>query len=188
MHNQDSTKYLGDLIHKNAKVGTNMAKRRVKAVASFSVIRAILEDIPLGTYRVEISLELRQALFINSVLYNCETWHGIKDPDITQINIIDNQLLQYICQAHAKTPTEFFFLETAAIQIKNIISSRRMNYLYELPKRDDTDLVKRVFYTQNENPSKGDFIQLVKEDFEIIGEQINFENIFKMNQSQFKKT
>jgi hypothetical protein len=33
-------------------------ERHVKAVASFSVIRAILEDIPLGTYRVEIGLEL----------------------------------------------------------------------------------------------------------------------------------
>ena len=45
---------------------------------------------------------------------------------------------------------------------------------------------KRVFYAQNENPSKGVFIQLVKEDFKIIGEQIDFENICKMTQIQFK--
>ena len=83
MQQVDSTKYLGDIIHKNSKVTTNMAERHVKAVASFSVIRAILEDIPLGIYRVEIGLELRQALFINSVLFNCKTWNGLKDTDIT---------------------------------------------------------------------------------------------------------
>ena len=35
----------------------------------------------------------RQALFINSVQFNCETWHNIKDADFTRINTIDNQLL-----------------------------------------------------------------------------------------------
>ena len=58
MHQADTTKYLGDTINKNSKVASNLAERHVKAVASFSVIRAILEDIPLGTYRVEIGLEL----------------------------------------------------------------------------------------------------------------------------------
>ena len=63
---------------------------------------------------VEIGLELRQAVFINSVLFNCETWHGVKNTDFTQINIIDNQILRFICKSHAKTPTKFLFLETGA--------------------------------------------------------------------------
>ena len=187
MHQADTTKYLGDTINKNAKVASNMAERRVKAVASFSIIRAILEDIPLGTYRVEIGLELRQALFINSVLFNCETWHGVKDTDFTQINIIDNQILRYICKSHAKTPTEFLFLETGATPILKIISIRRMNYLHEILNREENELVRRVFSAQVENPSKGDFIQLVEEDFKMIGEEIDFESICQMTKIQFKK-
>ena len=85
MHVVDSTKYLGDIIHRSTKVTTNIAAQRVKAVASFAIIRAILQDIPLGIYRTEIGLELRQALFLNSVLYNCETWHGLKVTDIAEI-------------------------------------------------------------------------------------------------------
>ena len=102
MHQADTTKYLGDTTNKNAKVVSNTAEPRVKAVASFSIIKPILEDITLGTYRVEIGLELRQALFINSVLFNCETWHWVKDADFTQINFIDNQLLRYIFKSHTK--------------------------------------------------------------------------------------
>ena len=56
MHQTDSTKYLGDMIHKSSKVTANLASRLAKAVASFSVIRAILEDIPLGTYRTQVGL------------------------------------------------------------------------------------------------------------------------------------
>ena len=50
MHAVDSTKYLGDIIHRNIKVTTNIADRHIKAVASFAIIRAILQDIPLGIY------------------------------------------------------------------------------------------------------------------------------------------
>ena len=38
-----------------------------------------------------------------------------------------------------------------------------------------------------ENPSKGDFIKLVEEDFKMIGEQINFDIIGQMTKTQFKK-
>ena len=147
MHQVDSTKYLGDFIHKSAKGATNIAARRVKAAASFSVIRAILQDVPLGKYRTEIGLELRQALFLNSVLFNCETWHGLKETDITDLKLIDNQILRFICSSHAKTPVEFLFLETGAISISFIIASRRMNYLHEILTREDKELVKRVFFS-----------------------------------------
>ena len=43
-----SSKYLGDIINKSGKVRKNIGDRVVKAVASFAVIPAILEDIPLG--------------------------------------------------------------------------------------------------------------------------------------------
>ena len=109
MHQTDCTKYLGDMIHKNYKVTANLAARLVKALASFSVIRAILEDIPLGTYRIQVGLELRKDLFVNSVLFNCETWHGLKDSDLKDPNLADNQLLRYICLSQAKTLLNFCF-------------------------------------------------------------------------------
>ena len=109
MHQVDSTKYIGDIIHKRCKVTTNIAERHMKAVTSFAVIPAILQDIPLGSYRTEIGLELRQAIFLNSVLYNCETWHGLKTTDIADIKLIDNQLLRYICQAHEKNHWNSYF-------------------------------------------------------------------------------
>ena len=107
MHQVDSTKYLGDIIHKNGKLASNMSNRLAKGVASLSIIQAILQDIPLGKHRIEIGLDLRKALFLNSVLFNSEVWHNFKDADIAEIKLIDNQILRFICSAQAKTPVEF---------------------------------------------------------------------------------
>ena len=186
MHQTDCTKYLGDIIHQNSKVTANLASRLVKAVASFSVIRAILEDIPLGTYKVQVGLELRQALFVNSVLFNCETWHSITDSDMKDIVLIDHQLLRYICQSQAKTPIEFLYLETGSISLSHIISSRRMNYLYEIITRVDNELIKRVFMTQKESPSQGDFVNLVRSDLDYVGITYDEKVFCQMSQQQFK--
>ena len=62
-----------------------------------------------------------------------------------------------------------------------------MNYLHEILNREENELVRRVFSAQVENPSKGDFIQLVEEDFNMIGEEINFESICQMTKIQYEK-
>ena len=53
--------------------------------------------------------------------------------------------------------------------------------------RDDSALVKRVFKAQFENPSKGDFVKLIEDDFSYIGKTFNVENICKMTKLLFKK-
>ena len=50
-----------------------------------------------------------------------------------------------------------------------------MNYLYEVITRADSELVKRVYMAQKESPSKGDFVNLVKADFDFIGITYNEE-------------
>ena len=93
IHKANSSKYLGDIINKSGKAKENIGDTVVRAVASFTLIRAVLEDIPLGRHRTEIGLELRKSMFLNHVLNNCETWHNIKNAYIGESNMIDNQLL-----------------------------------------------------------------------------------------------
>ena len=129
MHKAESLMYLGETVHESGKNKYNLLERRAKAYAIFAEIRAILEDIPLGKYRIQIGLQLREAMFVNGVLFNSEVWHGLNSTDITMLSIVDNQILRYIIGAHAKTPTEFLFLETSALPLSLIVSSRRMIYL-----------------------------------------------------------
>ena len=64
-------------------------------------------------------------MLINGVLFNSEVWHGIDDNDVHALEGIDEHLLRSLVKAHAKTPMEFLYLETGAIPIRFLISSRR---------------------------------------------------------------
>ena len=61
-----------------------------------------------------------------------------------------------------------------------------MKYIFKIITRADSELIKRVFSAQKQNPSKGYFINLVKADFWFIGVTLVEENFFKMKQAQFK--
>ena len=133
MHRGESSKYLGDLFHSSGKSRYNILERSTKAYAILAEIIAILNDIPLGKYRVEAGLNLRQAMFLNGVLFNSEVWQGLDATDLTMLQTVDHQMMRVICHnAHSKTPVEFLYLETAAQPLKYIISARRIMYLHNI--------------------------------------------------------
>ena len=104
------------------------------------------------------------------MLFNSEVWYGIADNDVKELESIDEHLLRSLVKAHAKTPIEFLYLESGAIPIRFLISSRRLMYLRTILMKDDGELVKRMYRAQQNNPSPGDFVELLKNDFQNIEE------------------
>ena len=89
-------------------------------------ILAIINEIPLGQYKMEIGLKLRQAMLLNGLLFNSEAWHDINDVEIKLLESVDEHLLRSLVGGHAKTPLEFLHLEAGAIPIHFILSCRRL--------------------------------------------------------------
>lgn len=186
MHRETSTKYLGDILHNSGKTKFNILERSAKAHAILAEIRAILTEVPLGKYRTEAGLQLRQAMFVNGVLYNSETWQGLGTTDLTILENIDHQLMRFFCNGHAKTPVEFLYLETGCIQLNNMVSMGRIMYLHHILNRNDSELIKRVFSAQRESPTPGDFVELVKSDLQSIGEIFDENAILGRSKIQYK--
>ena len=92
-----------------------------------------------------------------------------------------------ILWAHSKVPTELLFLETAAIPVRFILASRRANFFHNILKREEDELVKRVYNAQKENPSKGDWVHIIKEDMELINLNMNENEISLLSKNEFKK-
>ena len=61
-----------------------------------------------------------------------------------------------------------------------------MNYLHEILTRADKELIKRIYIAQKESPSNGDFVNLMKSDFEYISYPISDEFISQMGQIKYK--
>ena len=126
---------------------------------------------------MEIGLKLRQAMLMNSLLFNSEAWHDITEKEIKLLEVVDEHLMRSLVGAHSKTPLEFLYLETGSVPVRFILACRRMIYLQTILKRPDSELTKQIYLTQKEKPTKGDFYCLVVQDFQSIGEPLNEKDI-----------
>ena len=77
-------------------------------------------------------------------------------------------------------------LETGTLPLKFIISSRRINYLHNILKRNESETILRILKAQNDNPLDGDYINLVKKDLELLGLSYDDKFIKSMNKIKFK--
>ena len=129
---------------------------------------------------------LRQAMLLNGILYNSEAWHSLSEKEVKMLEAVDEHLLRSLVKGHSKVPLEFLFLETGAIPIRFLVSSRRMNFLQTILKREDGELTKRIYKAQADNPTSGDFVELVKEDFKMIDVEYDEGKITNMSREAYK--
>ena len=186
MTNSNEQKYLGDLINTSGTVRNTIEDRRNKGLGIANEIIAILDEIPLGRYKMEIGLKLRQAMLINGMLYNSEAWHNLAEAEIRWLEKVDEYLLRALVKAHSKTPLEFLYLEAGAIPIRFIISSRRLLYHNNILKRENHELIKRIYKEQLNNPTKGDFVELIQDDFKALNIIQNDDRIKNIKTSTYK--
>ena len=97
----------------------------------------------------------------------------MSETEIKILETVDEHLLRSLVKGHSKTPIEFLYLEAGAIPIRYIISSRRLIYHQCILKRNYQDLRKRSYSEQKRNPTKGDFVELIRDDFKLIIETQN---------------
>ena len=108
MEDSNKEKYLGDFIDNTGKIRSTIEERKNRGYGIVSEILAIIEEIPLGKYRMEIGLKLRQAMLLNGMLFNSEAWHSLSSNEIKILESVDEHLLRGLVRGHSKTPLEFF--------------------------------------------------------------------------------
>ena len=50
--------------------------------------------LPLGRFKMEIGIKLRQAMLLDGILYNSDVWHNISETEIRIIETVDEYLLR----------------------------------------------------------------------------------------------
>ena len=106
--------------------------------------------------------------------------------NIEELEVMDRSLLRYITGAHAKTQNEFLYLETGVLNIEKIISNRRMMYFQTIVKRDESEITRKIYDCQKNNPVKGDWIELLQKDFADLGMEMDDEFVRNETKLQFK--
>ena len=120
-------------------------------------------------------------------MFNSEVWHSLTESDIEEFVEVDKYLLKGLISAHDKTPVEHLYLETAALPIPYILTSRRIIYLKNILDREDEEITKKIYKCQVNNPVPGDWCELVSQDFNKIEMHISEKLIEEMPLPVFKK-
>jgi hypothetical protein len=168
MKKSTKEKYLDDIVSEKGNSKETIEDRKSRGNAVLAQMTALLQDILLGNRRVEAGLALRHSWFLNGCLFNSEVWSNFSPQDLQDLEVIDNKILLLITGAQQKSPTEMLFLETAELPLINVISVRRLMYLHTILRRHENEITNRIYQAMKEEPIKGDWIELVKEDLESI--------------------
>ena len=187
MENSKQETYLGDKIDMSGRIKPTILSRISKGYGAISNILAITNEVPLAHWRIEAGLKLRQAMFLNGTLFNSEAWQGISPGEIEMIEKVDEDLLRGLLKAHSKIPLEALYLETGCIPVRFIIKSRRLSYLHTILQKDPEELVKEVFEAQKNDPTAGDFFNLVMDDCNLVDMNMTENEISTMKKDKYKE-
>ena len=187
MHEADSVKYLGNIVTPTGGLSETIEDRRNKGWGKVATILGILDEVDMGSRRIEAGLLLRKSILVNSLLFTSETWSGIREASLQRLEQVDQALLRSLLAAHSKTSVEFLYLESGSLQLKHILRMNRMMYHHYLLTLDKEETIRKIYEKQKQEPNKGDWYELLKSDFEFVEKEICEDEIQSLSKIEYKK-
>ena len=91
-------------------------------------------------------------------------WNSITLKQIQDLEAGDLNFMKKCYNAHAKTGIELYYLESGKIQIRHIISMRRMMYWWHLLSRPKTELIRKLYELQKIDSIPSDWVRSLNID------------------------
>ena len=183
----DVTKYLGNYVNSKGTHTSTIEDRRNKGWGKVATIMGILGEVAMGTHRVEAGLLLRKAILHSSLLFSAEAWSNVNIKEIKRLEQVDTHLLKLLLEGHSKCPSVFYHLETGTLMLRHILTQNRMMYHHHILTRNENETILKIYKKQKEDHVKGDWYQLLKEDFIFVENELNDEEIKKIPKETYKK-
>jgi hypothetical protein len=152
-----------------------------------SQIMGLLSEVSAGNFRTLIGLKLRETKLCNGSLYNGEAWSFISVRDMARLEQVDLSFLRGLTGSHARTTSEFYYLELGILTFRHILTIRRLVYHHHILTRDSNETILKIYKNQKESHFKGDWYQTLLEDFRFIEEEKCDERICKFSKSDYTK-
>ena len=89
-------------------------------------------------------------------------------------------------EGHAKIPVPALYLKNGQVPIRYIVACRRLLYLQTILQREPDELIHKVYLAQKDDPSEGDFCQLVNKDRQLLNCSLTDEQIQQYSKYDFK--
>ena len=95
MEKVTSDTYLGDIISSDGKNKKNIESRVAKGLGIVSNIMDMLKTVSFGVHYFEMAATYRESMLVNGILTNCESWYGLTQTEVDQLEDVDKLLLRH---------------------------------------------------------------------------------------------
>ena len=133
IHTEDSEKYLDDIITNNGKNDKNIKSRENRGRGITKDFLATIVEMFAGAQHHELRVTLRNAMLINSLLTNSESWYNVTLANIATLEKVDEHMLRDILKAPRMCPKALLYLELGCLPNRYIIKSRRIMFFTLYP-------------------------------------------------------
>ena len=130
---------------------------------------------------------MRQAVYINSILVNCESWNYLSKNQIAKLEASDASFLQICFNSCSKVVQDAFYIEMGIIKMRHIIAQRHILFLHNILKRDTQSILRRVYELQRIKAKKFDWAQTMANDLDFYGINMTNSEISQMSKGSFSK-
>ena len=127
---------------------------------------------------------LRNSLLISSLLTNAEAWYNLSSTDVTELERVDEDLLRKVLECPISTPREMLYLDLGVSPIRNIIRSRRFNFLQYIMQEEKDSLIYTFLKAQMDNSVRNDWCLTVAQDIEVYKLGVQVEEIETMSEGK----
>ena len=126
------------------------------------------------------------AMFLNSILFSCETWYFLTKQQIEVLESSDANYLQVVFNGHSKGNRDCYYLETGKLKVRHIIAKRRFMFLFYILKKSDSILLKKCYQSQKLKPVRNDWFLTVQNDKKIYNINLTDNQISEMSKNSYK--
>ena len=187
MNQTNEYKYLGFMI---SSKGDNMANIRKIKQKAFGVSRKILtklKSLNLKQYFFECSVILMNAVLRGSILYAADMYYNIKETEYRQIERIEEEYMRKVLRTTKGCPIISLYLALGQTPARFQIMKMRLLFLKYILEQQDESSILKMLDIQIENPTKGDWASLCKNDIQKLDLKLSFEDIKTIKKSEFKQ-
>jgi hypothetical protein len=143
-----SAKIVGDHINEKG-TNTDLVCARTKKGKSIIVNTfALCNELSMGCFSLHIQMLMYQAVYLSSVLFNCQSWTRLTKTDCKNLRMNQLKYLKRMMHAPNSTKDVSVFLELGILPILHEINQRRLIFLHHILFLPLDDPVRKVYKEQ----------------------------------------
>ena len=146
-----------------------------------------LESVSLGEHYFKIAFLLTESLFLNGIFFSSESWYGLKEMEIKELEKLDKILLRYIFESPKSVPVASLFLESGCVSIGTLIKARRVTFLHHLANLDESEMLFKFFKCQWDHPVQLDWTDQARLNLQELNIPVSLNFLKSKSKTVFKK-